>query len=121
MRRSDWTTIRAHCEECCQHHKNRSSIKKSHDFQGHLDLYHTDQMLELKKSIIRHNMETQHKAFLLYEQTDNLRPFMIEENEYYKSIEITKREWDDLAYIIELEEQCRQRDYSKLEKLSKQK
>ena len=73
-------------------------------------------MIEVRKSVVKHHNKTQHKNYLLYHHEDIDRTFMFSDKYYYYPIEITKREWEDLEYVIELEEQISNRNYSKMEK-----
>jgi hypothetical protein len=112
-----------HCEDCCKAIKENSKYprKDDHAYEANFRYYDPQEMLEVKLSIIQHAIKTQHKSYLLMENYDNDRPFMMVDEYNYKPIKITRREQEDLEYIIGLQEQFRKRDYKKLEALAEQK
>jgi hypothetical protein len=117
------TLYAGHCEDCCKAIKKNSKYPsiKDHEYEANLRYYDPKEMFEVKLSIIQHAIKTRHQNYLLLEHYDNDRPFMMEDEYTYTPIKITRREQEDLGYIIGLQEQFRKRDYERLEALANQK
>ena len=112
-----------HCEDCCEITKGIHGYLKNdeHVYEADFKYHNRDEVLEVKLSLIKHTMKTQHKNFFIIENYDNDRPFMSDNKYMYTPFHITNRELEDLEYIVTLKEQVRKRDYNKLECLVKEK